>query len=193
MEILPRSFYERETASVARNLLGRVISNRTPEGMASGIIVETEAYLGENDPGSHASIRKTPRNSVMFGRAGIAYVYFTYGMHYCFNAVAKPPGRAGAVLVRAIEPLEGLNLMRSRRGREDLLDLASGPAKLTQALGIGREHNGVDLTQGYLTICEGPGEPHEILNGTRVGLSKGQGLPLRFAIRDSPFVSRAIR
>jgi DNA-3-methyladenine glycosylase len=158
--ILPRSFYERETVQVARDLLDKVISHRTQDGITSGTIVETEAYLDRRDPGSHASTRMTPRNSVMFGEAGIAYVYFTYGMHYCFNAVAKPPGRAGAVLIRAIEPLEGLEIMRSRRCREDIRELASGPAKLTQALGIGREHNGLDLTRGNLTgLWEIPRDP----------------------------------
>ena len=187
--ILPQLFYERPTQEVARDLLGKVLVHNSEEGVASGTVVEAEAYLGANDPGSHASIRRTPRNSVMFGRAGVAYVYFTYGMHYCFNAVAKPTGMAGAVLVRALEPLEGISLMKERRRNEDLLALTSGPGKLTQALAIDASLNGADLTEGDLYIAEGA-KAEEIRTTYRIGLSKGVQLPYRYYVADSRFVSR---
>lgn len=158
--------------------------------MASGIVVEAEAYLGKNDPGSHASIRKTPRNSVMFEKAGVAYVYFTYGMHFCFNAVAKPPGEAGAVLIRALAPRDGIDLMRRRREKQDLLDLTSGPAKLTQALGIDGTHNGKDLVGDSLFFYGEDNTPNRVETSNRIGLSKGGNLPLRFYLLDCPFVSR---
>ena len=187
---LPRVFYERPTKKVARDLLGKILIHRSSEGLVSGLVVETEAYLGENDPGSHASIRKSPRNSVMFETAGVAYVYFTYGMHYCFNAVAKPRGQAGAVLIRALQPLDGIPIMTRRRERENILKLASGPGKLTQALGIEKSHNGTDLTGDVLFFSEGPSAPNPIKVTSRIGLSKGQDLPLRFYFADNAFISR---
>lgn len=187
---LAREFYRRPTQEVARDLLGKVLVHRTDEETLSGIVVETEAYLGKNDPGSHASTRRTQRNSVMFGMAGVAYVYFTYGMHHCFNAVAKPPGEAGAVLIRALEPLDGISVMRERRGRDDLRELTDGPAKLAQALGIDRRHNGTDLTGDALFFRPGDREVGGIEVSGRIGLSKGEDLPLRFYVADSEFVSR---
>ena len=188
---LPRSFYERPTEQVARELLGKLLVHRCPDGLASGTVVEAEAYLGSNDPGSHASTGKTRRNAVMFGTAGVAYVYFTYGMHYCFNAVAKPPGEAGAVLIRALQPVEGTPLMRKRRGKQAIQELTSGPAKLTQAFGIDRRHNGLDLTSSNLFFSSGPELPFQIRMTKRIGLSKGKQLPLRFYVADSRFVSRS--
>jgi DNA-3-methyladenine glycosylase len=129
----------------------------------------------------------------MFGDAGIAYVYFTYGMHYCFNVVAKPEGEAGAVLIRAMEPLDGRDLMRKRRDGRGDLSLTNGPAKITQALAINREHNGVDLTDGDLYLREGPPITCSVGTSTRIGLSKGEDLPLRFFIEDNPHVSKRQR
>jgi DNA-3-methyladenine glycosylase len=191
--ILPRSFYERPTDVVARDLLGKILVHSTREGRTSGIVVEAEAYLGEGDPGSHASSGVTPRNRVMFGDPGISYVYFTYGMHYCFNAVAKPGGKAGAVLIRALEPTEGIDLMRMRRGNDDIHSLTSGPAKLTQALAIDKSQNGVDLTGDHLYFTGGP--PRRFTTGVspRIGLSRGGDLPLRFYIENNPHVSRRNR
>ena len=153
------------------------------------MVVEAEAYLGRSDAGSHASTRKTTRNAVMFGTAGVAYVYFTYGMHYCFNAVAKPPGEAGAVLIRALQPVEGIPLMIRRRGTQAIQELTSGPAKLTQAFGIDRSHNGLDLTKSGLFFSSGPEVPLQVQVTDRIGLSKGKHLPLRFCVADSRFVS----
>jgi len=187
---LPRKFFSRPTVQVARELLGKVLVHATGDGTTSGMVVEDEAYLGEYDPGSHAARGITPRNSVMFGTPGLSYVYFTYGMHYCFNAVAKPEGKAGAVLIRALEPLKGEELMQKRRGRDDRLSLTSGPAKLAQALAIGREQNSVDLTSGDLYFTDGTRNDFSIGNSCRIGLSKGRELPLRFYIEGNPYVSR---
>src|ERR1700683_14560 len=147
--ILPRAFYERGTIDVARDLLGKVLVH----GPASGIIVETEAYLGGEDLASHSAAGITNRTRVIFGPPGHAYVYLSYGMHECFNIVANRGGAAGAVLIRALEPLEGLDIMRHRRpaARSDR-DLTSGPGKLARALAITRADNGVDLTRGDLVV-----------------------------------------
>jgi len=188
-EILPRSFYGRNTVVVARELLGALLVNNSPEGTAAGRIVETEAYI-QGDPACHASRGITRRNRVMFGPPGHAYVYFIYGMYYCFNVVSAPEGVGEAVLIRALEPMEGVDLMRARRKRERLSELCSGPARLVQAMGITREHNGVDLTEGSLVICRGEKTGEKIVTTTRIGIREGACLPLRFYLKDNPFVSK---
>src|ERR1700734_4046357 len=147
--ILPRSFYQRGAVPVARDLLGKILVH----GRTSGIIVETEAYLGGDDLASHSAAGITDRTRVIFGPPGHAYVYLSYGMHECLNIVAEPDGEAGCVLIRALEPIEGLDIMRTRRplARKDR-DLTSGPGKLTRALAITRAHNGADLTRGNLIV-----------------------------------------
>ena len=188
---LVRSFFQRSTLEVARDLIGCLLVHDSPEGRTVGRLVETEAYM-QDDPGSHASRGQTPRNSPMFEEPGRAYVYFTYGMHFCLNAVAHQPKIPGAVLLRAVEPVEGVELMRLRRGAgiRDR-DLARGPGRLTQAFGLNREHNRLDLTRRPLYICAGERLPEEaVAKGPRIGLGTTQdGRPWRFSVIGSPWVS----
>jgi len=187
--ILPRSFYSRPAIEVARDLLGKVLVH----GPAAGIIVETEAYLGAGDPAAHSARGVTPRTEVIFGPPGRAYVYFIYGMYECLNLVCEPAGAAGCVLLRALEPVAGLALMRRRRpAARKPEDLASGPGKLTMALAITRAHNAADVTRGSLTVRQ-PLRPIalEIESTPRIGITQAADLPLRFLIRGNRFVSRA--
>lgn len=190
---LPRGFYLRSTTTIARALLGKLLIHESPQGRCGGIVVEAEAYL-RDDPASHAFHGKTPRNAPMFGPPGHAYVYFTYGNHFCFNAVCRREGIAEAVLIRAIEPTSGIDLMRARRRRNELRDLCSGPGKLCQALRLGRDQNELDLCGGsVLTIYEGETVPRKrIVTTTRIGLGENRAAdwPLRFYVRHSEFTSR---
>lgn len=186
---LPASFYRAPTVEVARALIGKLLVHDSPEGRTAGRIVETEAYLFEGDPACHAARGETKRNRSMFGPAGTAYVYLIYGMHRCLNVVTAEPGVGEAVLIRALEPLEGVELMAARRGTELLRNLCSGPGKLVQAMGIDSEHDGVDLRRSDLTVWEESGsEEPEVVVGPRVGISVE--LPLRFWVEGSRWVSR---
>ena len=173
MTILPREFYSKDTVTVAKNLLGKRIIRKIGNNQISGIITETEAYRHNDDPASHAFKKITDRNKIMFGDVGYAYVYFTYGMHFCFNVVAKDPKKAaGAVLIRAIEPEKGIKIMQRNRGIENLKNLTNGPAKLAQALNITKEHYGVDLTKkSRLYITEGI-KSKKITTSQRIGITK---------------------
>ena len=189
---LPRSFFERPATAVAPELLGRVLVLAFPNGTRlAARLVEVEAYE-EGDPASHSFRGRTPRNEVMFGPPGRLYVYFTYGMHLCSNVVTREDGRGSAVLLRAAEPLEGVEVMKSNRGSEDARLLCSGPARLTQALGIGRADNGVDLVRDrslYLLSGE-PLRARSIERSARVGVKVGTRSRWRFFERGSAFVSR---
>jgi DNA-3-methyladenine glycosylase len=187
-EVLPRSFYMRPAAEVARDLVGKILVH----GRTAGRIVEVEAYLGRNDRAAHAWHGLTMRTKVLFGPPGHAYVYFVYGMYDCLNVVAEPEGSPGCVLVRALEPLAGVALMRRRRrGVRRLEDLASGPGKLTIAMGITRRHNGADLTHGPLTIRQIKGEePFRIDVTPRIGIRHSKEWPLRYLMAGSRFLSR---
>jgi DNA-3-methyladenine glycosylase len=190
MKRLPSSFFDRDTKVVARELLGKYLVIRTTKGTISGKIVETEAYH-ENDPASHSYRGKTPRNAPMFGKPGHAYVYFTYGMHWCFNIVTEPDGTAGAVLIRAVEPIQGIDLMRKNRKKQDLRILTNGPAKLTQAFGIDRKFNGKNLDKGPLGVFTDNKRAHKlkIVHTKRVGISEAKQALLRFYIQNNTFVS----
>jgi DNA-3-methyladenine glycosylase len=187
---LDLDFYARPAVEVARDLLGKTFVRRLGSTILSGRIVETEAYQGESDPGSHAFRGVSPRTQVMFGPPGRLYVYFTYGMHFCANVVTEEEGVAGAVLLRALEPLSGLELMERRRGRGKPIELCSGPAKLCSAFGISRSDNGATLLGREFSIEDDQFEVGEVLSSTRVGLTNGKSLPLRFYIVGNPYVSK---
>jgi len=193
---LPRAFYCRPAIEVARALLGTVLVHGTPSGrIVSGRIVETEAYLGLQDRAAHSWRGVTPRTRVLFGEPGHAYVYLIYGMYECLNVVAEPEGSPGCVLIRALEPLEGIPRMRRRRpGARGVEDLDNGPGKLTLALGITRRHNGADFTKGLLTIHAPPRpEPLRIGVSPRIGIRHCADWPLRFFIEENPFISKFVR
>jgi DNA-3-methyladenine glycosylase len=187
---LKREFYNRPTLRVAKELLGKYLVVQKDGGFVSGKIVETEAYIGFKDPASHAYRGMTARNQVMFGDPGYAYVYLTYGIHHCLNFVTERKGYPAAVLIRALKPAQGAELMRKRRGRSKLEDLGSGPAKLCQALGIDRKLNGADLCSRVIWV-EDRGEGVEaIVSSPRIGIKEGKEKNWRFYIRDNEFVSR---
>ena len=197
MKVLPRSFYKRPTLDVARDLIGMVIVHHTPAGAASGIIIETEAYIGESDPACHAAPGPTERNAPLYGPPGIAYVYLNYGIHYLVNAVTEEEGAPAAVLIRALEPLEGEPLMRRRRARgtrrasADLAaaDLCRGPGNLTKALGITLRQNRLDLTASALRI-EDRGFPQRDVAWTpRIGINVGIESEWRCVAVGSPALS----
>ncbi len=174
MKTLSRDFYSRDTVEVAKDLLGKTLVRKIGDNLLTGIISETEAYKQSDDPASHAFRGITDRNKAMFGEVGRAYVYFTYGMHYCFNAVAKSDDMAaGAVLIRSLEPLEGKSIMKRKRKIKKLDNLSNGPAKLTQAFGITKKHYGVDLTKkGDLFIIDSDNQ-NNIIESPRIGIRNG--------------------
>ncbi len=188
--VLPRDFYARDPATVARDLLGKILVH----GATAGRIVEAEAYLGEGDLAAHSARGITPRTRVLFGPPGHAYVYLIYGMYECLNLVCEREGAAGCVLLRALEPCAGLELMRQRRpAARRAEDLCSGPGRLTMALGISRTLNGRDVTIGGDLVVRRPArdDAFEITISPRIGISLCRDLPLRFAISGNRFVSRA--
>jgi DNA-3-methyladenine glycosylase len=190
----PRSFYTQDTCAVAQKLLGQQVRRRLPSGeMLTGIIVETEAYM-TGDPACHAYRGETPRNRTMFGPPGHAYVYFTYGLHMMLNVVCGPVGVAEAVLIRALEPQEGIDTMRENRaGIVQERSLTNGPGKLAQALGLTRlRDDGADITDAAGDLVVAPYEygPIEMIQTTRIGISQGGDRPWRYYIRGNAFVSR---
>jgi DNA-3-methyladenine glycosylase len=179
-DILPREFYERPTVEVARDLLGKILVHRR----AAGVIVETEAYLGGEDLAAHSARGVTSRTRVIFGPPGHAYVYFIYGMYECLNVVAEPDGKPGCVLIRALDPLCGIRAMfRRRPAARKVEDLASGPGKLTLAMGITRAQNGRDLTRGSLVVRKWKqAPPVDIAVTPRIGITRCADWPLRFVL-----------
>lgn len=190
---LPRSFYEQSTIDVAKQLLGKFLVRKHPEGATVGRIVETEAYVGPQDLACHASKGRTPRTEVMFGPAGHTYVYFIYGFYHMLNLVTEAKDYPAAVLIRAVEPVEGIELMRRRRHNGELHNLASGPGKLCQAFAVDRALNGADLC-GDVIFVEDRGEPvPEFLATPRIGVDyagRWKDKPYRFVVRGSEFVSK---
>lgn len=180
---LATEFFERSVHDVARDLIGCTVAH----GQTAGVIVETESYHAD-DEACHAFGGPTPRSSVLFGPPAHAYVYFSYGIHSLLNFVAEPEGEAAAVLIRALEPVEGIGTMRARRGVSRLEDLCSGPGKLTEALGIGLDLNGVPLHGGPIHLFEGP--RLGVVTGTRIGITKATEHPWRFCAQDNRFVSK---
>ena len=194
MTPLGRDFYLQDTRLAAQKLLGQIVQRRLSTGeVLAGIIVETEAYLTD-DPACHAYRGRTPRNATMFGPPGHAYVYFTYGLHMMLNLVCAPEGTAEAVLIRALEPTEGVDTMRENRGGlGETRQLTNGPGKLAQALALTRlSHNGVDVTDpgGELQVLPNEYPPFEMVETTRIGISQGVDLPWRYYVRGNPYVSR---
>ena len=193
---LPRAFYDRPTLEVARDLIGKTLLRRAVDGLAGGVIVETEAYVAAIDPAAHAYRGKTPRNASMFAAPGTVYVYRSYGIHYCLNVVTEAEGVAAAVLLRAIRPTVGGELMRRRRGPAiSDRDLARGPGRLCQALALTTADDGADLLGGDLWIAETPGaKPLTIATTPRIGITQAADWLWRFAVADERYVSaRGVR
>jgi DNA-3-methyladenine glycosylase len=190
---LPRDFYEQPTVQVAQQLLGKYLVRVHPDATTAGMILETEAYVGLEDKASHASRGPTPRNVTMFGPAGLAYVYVIYGLHHCLNAVTEHEEYPAAVLIRAAQPCEGLELMRTRRRKHDIRLLANGPGNLCQAFAIDRHLNGADLCGDVLFVEDHGSIPADIVVTTRIGVEYAgpwKDMPWRFYIAGHPGVSK---
>ncbi len=192
LRILPRGFYSRPALQVAQDLLGKYLVRHIDSDELIGRIVEVEAYGGTDDPASHAYKGRTPRNRVMFGKPGVAYVYFTYGNHYCLNIVSDAEGVPAAVLMRALEPIAGIEIMKTNRGVGRILDLTNGPGKLTKALKIGADLNGYDVVNGKDLFVASAHERKnfEIVSTPRVGIKVGTDKLWRFHIKGNQYVSR---
>jgi DNA-3-methyladenine glycosylase len=188
--LLPASFFARDTVTVARDLLGKILVSRSGDTLTGGRIVETEAYLGPGDPGSHAFRGMTPRTRVMFGPPGRAYVYFTYGNHHMLNLITEEDGVAGGVLIRAVEPLFGVEEMERRRNGRPLPELTNGPGKVAAALGVDLSDYGSELGEGRLAVYDAAPPREPVAVSGRVGLSAGWDAPLRFYLKGNPFVSK---
>ena len=193
LRVLSRSFYDRPTLAVAGELLGKVLVHRTPGGVTAGMIVEVEAYIGESDPACHAAPGPTERNAPLYGPPGLAYVYLNYGIHCLVNAVTEAEGHPAAVLIRALQPVEGIALMQTRRapagGEVAEVDLCRGPGRLTRALGVTLTDNLRDLTSSRLVIEERGFGVGDLSWGPRIGIRVGTALPWRCWIADHPAVS----
>lgn len=188
-ELLPVTFYLQPTAEVAQALLGKILVHRTEQGVIAGIIVETEAYC-QDDPACHASRGLTARNAAMFGPPAHAYIYQVH-THLMLNAITQPEGVGEGVLIRAVEPVLGVELMRSHRQLDNIRKLCSGPGKLAKAYGLSKQQNGSSLLNGALTLHEADAVPTgQICCGSRIGISQGQEYPWRFWIQGSAYVSR---
>lgn len=187
---LPKEFFTGNTLAVAHDLIGKIICRKFGNKILKGMIVETEAYPGKNDPASHTFIGRTNRNAVMFEEGGLAYVYFTYGNHYCFNVVTGVKDKGCGVLIRGVEPLEGIDVMMKNRNTVDIYNLTNGPGKFAQAFAIGRDINGKDLRSDEIYITE-PAVKNKprIIKSKRIGIKKNTEKLYRFYMKENPFVS----
>jgi DNA-3-methyladenine glycosylase len=193
-EKLSKEFFTRNTLAAARDLIGKIICRKFGNKILKGIIVEAEAYPGKEDPASNSYNGKTNRNSVMFEEGGLAYVYFTYGNHYCFNVVTGVKDKGSAVLIRGVEPMEGINIMMKNRNTIDIYNLTNGPGKFAQAFAIGRVINGKDLRGDEIYITESSVKnKFQIIKSKRIGITKNTEKLYRFYMKDNPFVSGAGR
>ena len=192
MAKLSQAFYEQPTLDLARSVLGKTLMRASPEGLSGGVIVEVEAYICAIDPAAHGFQRETPRTRIMYGPPGHAYLYFNYGMHWMLNISSEPDRVGGAVLLRAIQPTVGLELIRQRRGEAmPLRDLARGPGRICAALGLGKGENGMSFTSETLWLEDEPGLAPEAVIATsgRIGITKGTDLPWRLYLAGNPYVS----
>jgi len=187
---LGREFYTRSTLVVAEELLGKCLVRQLGNARLVGRIVETEAYVGEDDPACHARFGRTDRNSIMYGQGGFSYIYFIYGMHNMFNIVTEREEFPAAVLVRALEPLEGIVTMQRLRETDVVRNLTNGPGRLCQAFALDTSHSGIDLTEGdiYVSFCERAKD--DVAVSSRIGIKQGTERKWRFYIEGNPFVSR---
>lgn len=197
MQKLPISFYTRNVHIVAKELLGKIFVRKYSSHLLTGRIVEVEAYDGSIDESAHSFIGKTKRNEVMFNGGGLLYVYFTYGMHFCANVVTGKVNEGCAVLIRAVEPIDGIDLMSQNRfhkislTEKEILNLTNGPAKFCQAFAITKEQNGISLLSNEIFIVNANKiNSSEIVNSKRIGIKKSVDLPWRYFIKDNPFVSK---
>lgn len=187
---LKRSFFKKPTLKVAKELLGKYLVVKKGGKLVSGKIVETEAYIGKKDPASHAYIGVTPRTKLMFGKPGYAYIYLTYGMYYCLNFVTERDGFPAAVLVRAVEPKEGLDLMIKRRKIKNKENLTNGPGKVCKAFGLDKKLNGADICSDVIWIEDRGENPEKIISASRIGIKAGKDKKWRFYIQGNGFVSK---
>jgi DNA-3-methyladenine glycosylase len=188
---LDRGFYTRPTLTVAEELLGKRLVRQVDGATLVGRIVEVEAYIGEDDPACHARFGRTGRNSVMYGQGGFSYIYFIYGMYNMFNIVTEREGFPAAVLVRAVEPLEGIGTMQRLRGTSEVGNLSNGPGKLCRAFGLDTSHSGVDLTGKAIYVSECEDADYSIAISSRIGIRQGTERKWRFYIEGNSFVSRS--
>ncbi|MEM3564358.1 MAG: DNA-3-methyladenine glycosylase [Candidatus Jordarchaeaceae archaeon] len=187
---LDRNFFSKDPALVARKLLGKVLVRKTPQGTLKGKVVETEAYYSKGDPASHFQVRPSSRDFFREKPSGTIYVYFTYGNHWMFNILAKGEDKSGAVLIRALEPVQGIDIMRRYRNVEKDTELTSGPGKLTQAFQINGSYNGKDITENDEIYFEDTGENPDIVTTNRIGIKEGRDMPLRFYVKGNRYVSK---
>jgi len=187
---LDRNFFSRDPSQVAQRLLGKILVKKTSEGILKGKVVETEAYYSKDDPASHFQIRPSSRDFFRDKPSGTIYVYFTYGNHWMFNVLAKGEDKSGAVLIRALEPVEGIEIMKKHRKVKKDTELTSGPAKLTQAFQINGSYNGKDVTVNDEIYFEDSEETPNIVTTSRIGIKEGKDLPLRYYVKGNRFVSK---